>query len=189
VAVSVFAKDFQDAIEVNLLQTTNGQRTWDNTDAQLFGAEFEVRTRLGRFVDAFEYVTVGTNLSLIQSEAEVPDSDRTRTLQGQSPYTFNFDVTYDNPETGTTTGLYFNTFGERLTAFGLAPKPNVFEQPFHELNFTFTQRFRSHWTVDVSVDNILGDTQLEVHPFSGNEFVYQRTPRGRTISVGLSYEL
>jgi hypothetical protein len=189
VAVSVFAKDFQDAIEVNLLQTTNGQRTWDNTDAQLFGAEFEVRTRLGRFVDAFEYVTVGTNLSLIQSEAEVPDSDRTRSLQGQSPYTFNFDVTYDNPETGTTTGLYFNTFGERLTAFGLAPKPNVFEQPFHELNFTFTQRVSSHWTLDLSVDNMLGDTKREVHPFSGNEFVYQRTPQERSISVGVSYEL
>ena len=189
VAVSVFAKDFQGAIEVNLLETTNSQRSWSNTDARLFGAEFEVRTRLDRFSSALEHVSVGTNLSLTQSRAEVPNSDLTRELEGQSPYTFNLNVTYDNPESGTTTGLYYNTFGERLTALGLPPKPNAFEQPFHQLNFNFSQRLMDHWTVSASVENILGDTSTEVHPFSGRQFNRQVSPKGREISLGLSYEL
>lgn len=189
VAVSVFAKDFQGAIEVNLLEKTNSQRSWSNTDARLFGAEFEVRTRLNRFSSALEHVSVGTNLSLTQSRAEVPNSDLTRELEGQSPYTFNLNVTYDNPESGTTAGLYYNTFGERLTALGLPPKPNAFEQPFHQLNFNFSQRVMDHWTVSASVDNILGDTSEEVHSFSGRQFNRQVSPKGREVSLGLSYKL
>jgi outer membrane receptor protein involved in Fe transport len=191
VAVSAFGKDLQNAIEVNLLPTTNGQRSWANTDARVFGAEFEVRTRLDRIDPALEHFTVGTNLSLVQSEAEVTgvEDDFTRQLQGQSPYTFNFDVTYDNPEDGTTIGLYYNTFGERLTALGLPPKPNVFEQPFHQLNVNLSQRFMDHWTLSASVDNLLGDTSEEVHTFGDRQFDYLISPRGREISIGLSYEL
>lgn len=208
VGVSVFGKGFRDAIEVYLLPTTNGQRTWANTDARVYGAEFELRTQLGRFADLLTHFTLGTNLSLIHSAAEEPqlegglgddsyngdgggpqNSRDTRPLQGQSPYTFNMDLSYENPNTGTSAGLYFNTFGERLTALGVFQKPDVYEQPFHQLNVTFSQRFRDHWTVDLSVENLLGDTARKIHPFRENEFVYQRTPEERAISLGLSYEL
>jgi TonB-dependent receptor len=190
VAASVFAKDFSGAIEVELLESTNGQRSWDNTDAEVYGAELEVRTGLDRLSPALENFTAGTNLSLIHSEAQSPGSaGGTRPLEGQSPYTFNFDLTYDNPETGTTAGVYFNTFGERLTALGRGIRPNVFEQPFNQINVTFSQRFMEHWTVDASVDNLLGDTSLETHTLGGNDITYNRQPRGRSISVGLSYQL
>lgn len=190
VAASAFGKDIQDAIEVFLLPSTNGQRTWANTDARVYGAEFELRTQLDWAADPLRHVSVGTNFALIHSEAETPgSSEETRPLQGQSPYTFNFDVSYDNPETGTSAGLFFNTFGERLEALGVFQKPDVFEKPFHQLNFTFSQRVLNHWTVDVSVDNVLGDTARKVVPFRGNEFIYQRTPEGRSFSLGLSYEL
>lgn len=198
IAVSVFGKDFQGAIEKALFPSTNGVQTWSNSDARVYGAEFEFQTGLGRFADPLRHFTISTNLSLVHSSAEEPQvgiggqtdttDQGTRPMEGQSPYTFNLDLSYENPNTGTSAGLYFNTFGERLTALGLFT-PDVYEQPFHQLNFTFTQRFREHWTVDFSVENLLGDTARKVLPFRGNEFDYQRTPKGRSISLGLSYEL
>ena len=202
-AVSVFGKDFQGAIEEVLFPSTNGVQTWGNADARVYGAEFEFQAGLGRIADPLRHFTLSTNLSLVHSSAEEPEvnfSERsggqqdttdqaTRPMEGQSPYTFNLDLSYENPNTGTTAGLYFNTFGERLTALGVFSVPDTYEQPFHQLDFTFSQRFREHWTFDFAVENILGDTAREVLPYRGSAFVYQRTPRERSISIGLSYEL
>jgi TonB-dependent receptor len=202
IAVSVFGKDFQGAIEEVLFPSTNGVQTWGNADARVYGAEFEFQAGLGRIADPLKHFTISTNLSLVHSSAEEPKvgfgrsggqqdttNQETRPMEGQSPHTFNLDLSYENPNTGTSAGLYFNTFGERLTALGVFSVPDTYEKPFHQLDFTFSQRFREHWTVDFSVENILGDTAQEVLPFRGNEFDYQRTPRGRSISLGLSYKL
>jgi TonB-dependent receptor len=198
-AASVFYKDMENPIERALLGTTNGQQTWSNVpDGDVYGLELEVRSRLDFVHPSLEYLTLGANGSLIESEVSVPDTElppdekgrgATRQLQGQSPYTVNVDLTYENPEVGTTTGLYFNIYGERLSSVGLFAAPNAFEQPFAQLDFNVSQRLLDHWTVEASVGNLLGDEFEETVENASGSFTYQRYERGRTFSVGLSYEL
>lgn len=193
-AVSGFYKYLQDPIEETLIGSTNGQQSFDNVDkATVLGAEFEVRMRLDRLSDALEYVTFGGNLSLTQSSVDISEQENPeggeRSLQGQSPYTVNADLSYNNPETGTSGGVFFNVFGERLSEVALFETPNVFEQPFTQMSVNVSQRLLSHWTVSVSVDNVLNDNFEQVQELEGETFVYQRYARGRTISLGLSYDL
>jgi TonB-dependent receptor len=197
-AFSAFYKDMNDPIERALLQS-NGQTSWRNVDdADVYGIEAELRTRLDRVSPSLEYLTLGVNLSLVESIVDVPDTeladqdedaDRTRPLQGQSPYTFNADLTYDNPEWGTTTGLYFNISGERLSAVGLFEQPEAFEQPFPQLDFNFSQRFMDYWSFSLSVDNLLDARYEERVETLGQSRVFQGYEQGRTYSMGLSYEL
>jgi len=192
-AVSGFYKVMDDPIEEVLLGSTNGQETWFNADqAEVFGAEFEARIRLDRFTDALQHFKLGGNVSLVNSSVDISErentEDESRQLQGQSPYTINVNLSYEHPR-GTSVGLFFNTFGERLTEVALRNTPGVFEQPVHQLNATVSQRFMDHWTVNASVENILGDDFREIQEFGGENFVYQQRDRGRTFSLGLSYKL
>ena len=192
VAVSVFGKDFQDAIEIQLIPSTNDQRSWTDTDARLYGAEFEIRADLRRIAPALENFSIGTNLALIESEVQVDSTSSgtgSRPMQGQSPYTFNLNLSYDNRQTGTSAGLYFNTAGERLQALGVFAQRDVYEKPFTSLNFNFSQRFRDHWSLSVSVENVLASEREETLPFKGREFTYSDPVGQREISVGISYEL
>ena len=66
--------------------------------------------------------TFGGNISLVESEVSIGENELTlrkaldpnvsdkRPLQGQSPYLINLDFSYDNYNSGTTIGLYFNVF-------------------------------------------------------------------------------
>jgi len=197
-AVSAFYKDMNDPIERALLQS-NGQTSWRNVDdADVYGIEAEVRTRLDRVASSLNYLTLGVNVSFVESVVDVPetelanpddDTDRTRPLQGQSPYTFNADLTYDNPEWGTTAGFYFNISGERLSAVGLFEQPEAYEQPFAQLDFNFSQRFMNQWSVSVGVDNLLDDNYEERVETLGQSRVFQSYEEGRTYSLGLSYSI
>jgi TonB-dependent receptor len=197
IAASVFYKDMNDPIESTIIGS-NGQQSWRNVpDGDVYGLELEVRTALDVIHPDLQYVTLGANGSLIESRVDVPDveladfekgTDQTRQLQGQSPYTINLDVTYDNPDSGTTTGLYFNVYGERLTDVGRFGVPNTFEQPFAQLDFNFSQRILDHWTVKTSVENLLGD-EFEQTVEGTDGLTYQSYERGRTISLGFSYAI
>jgi TonB-dependent receptor len=196
-AASAFYKNMENPIESALLGSSNGQKSWANVDnADVYGVEVEVRTRLDRFTSALQYLSLGANASLVESVVDVPASEladneqdnQTRSLEGQSPYTMNADLTYDNPETGTTTGLYFNIFGERLSSVGLFATPNAFEQPFAQLDFTLSQRLWSNWSVNLSVDNILNDKFEQTVENESGSYVYQRYSEGRTYKLGFSYQ-
>lgn len=196
IALSAFYKNMDQPIE-RALESSNGVTTWQNSDrGEVYGLEAEVRTRLDRLAEPLQYLTLGINVSLVESVVDVPpaalanpDDEETRPLQGQSPYTFNADLTYQNPESGTTTGLYFNIFGERLSAVGQIDQPDAYEQPFAQLDFNFSQRVFENWEVKVGVDNLLNDTYEERVETVGESRIYQSYQEGRSYSLGLSYSL
>lgn len=203
VAASVFYKRLTNPIETVLLGSTNGQRTWQNVDqGTVYGAEFEVRSRLDILLEALADFSVGANLSLIHSEVDIasdelqrrrsvdPDASATRQLQGQSPYLVNADLSYDNPEIGTSAGLFFDVFGPRLAEVGLFPVPDVYERPSPQVDFTFSQRFFEAWKLKVSAKNLLDSAVEKTYDFDGAQtYVYERYERGRSFSLGISYSL
>jgi len=200
-SAGVYYKTFTDPIErtIDPQAADQGVMTYTNrSDATVYGVELEARTRLDDVASWLRHVQVGGNLTLTESEVtrteEVLQAIRafdenpseTRPLQGQSPYLLNLNAGYENPETGTSVNVFFNRFGDRLQTVA-RNGVDIFERGRSTLDVTASQRLLRGVTVKVSVKNVLNSEEIVSQTFKGNEFVNDRRPIGRTISVGVSY--
>jgi TonB-dependent receptor len=205
IAISGFYKKMDNPIEIAFVEgstRSNPIVNFTNVDeAELLGVELETRIGIGNIVNALQNFSIGFNLSLVNSTVNIAASEleqrraidstasNTRNLQGQSPYTLNVDLTYNNPEWGTVMGLYFNSFGERLSKVSANVTPDVFEQPAALLNFTFSQDLFDLLVLNLAVKNILNSEYREVYKYKGNEYDFQTYRYGVSYSIGLSYSL
>jgi TonB-dependent receptor len=152
-------------------------------------------------MDNLKYFLLGANLSLISSSVDIsedelfllrierPDAPDTRQFQGQSPYLLNLNLTYDNPQIGIMSNLYYNVFGERLYKVSYAKTPDVYEQPVGMLNFSFGWKFTNHMNFKFSAKNILDPYYKKTQEFKGREYIYSQYKRGRSFSIGIGYQL
>ncbi len=202
-AVSMFYKDFIDPIERAISPFfSNGEASFINVDeAIVYGAEFELRKNLDQITPRLKNFQAGGNISLIHSEVDVPPAEykmrqvyydnppKTRKFTGQSPYVVNLDFSYDNRESGNSISLNYNVFGERLSTVSQGGTPDVYEQPMHLLNLTFSHAIRNGLTLKGYAKNLLNSDSRRTHKFEGREFVYEEYSTGRTFSIGLTYSL
>lgn len=199
-AVSAFWKAFHEPIEE--VFNSFGEVTWMNVDyASVYGMEFELRKKLDIITPYLSDFSVGTNLSLVESTVQIPDTmlslrrvtrpeaSSTRPFQGQSPYLFNFNLNYDNFNHGINASIYYNIFGERLSMVSLGGTPDIYEQPFGLLNFSFSWKFLYGVTFKFSAKNLLDYETKMTHEYRGVEYIQQSYKRGRSFSMGLSYAL
>jgi TonB-dependent receptor len=199
ISAGVFYKKLTGPIErffVTLDQDIVSYLNRDN--GTVFGLEFEGRKSLGFIDHVLGNFTVGGNVSLITSETEltdnefdnklnyVPDASRTRQLYDQSPYIINLDLSYDNPNTGTSASLLYNVAGPRITIASLTTE-DVFEQPAPALDFVVAQKIGRHLTVRFSARNLL-DPIVERTYGEDSDLIYSSYKRGRTYGISLSYE-
>ncbi|MFZ0389626.1 MAG: TonB-dependent receptor [Calditrichia bacterium] len=203
-AVSGFYKDLKNPIELAydpLSNKSNPILIFTNVpSATIMGAEFEIRMNLDHFLNPLGNFSFGSNLSLIKSKVDIPegelskrrdvnpDAPDTRVLQGQSDYLFNIDLTYHN-RIGTTAGINYNTFGERLSKVSAVITPDVYEQPAQQLDFNLSQLVYHNLSFKFGIKNILNSAYREVYRFQGEEYVYLKYRRGITYSLGLGYSL
>ncbi len=199
-AVSLFYKKLFDPIERTIIGGTNGQIQFQNVDeAEVTGLEIEARTRLDFINPMLKNLAFGTNISFVNSTIDIPETEletrrgvdpeasATRELQGQSPFIVNADLSYENFDSGTVAGFYYNVFGRRLVNVSLGGTPDVFERPSPQLDFTFSQRLPMNWRIKLSVKNILDAEYKETYRFNGQDFIFQRYDPGRTFSLGFSF--
>jgi len=169
--------------------------------AVLMGVEFETRLGLSYLLEQLNNFSVGLNFTLVSSTVDIspseleqrkaidPNSSDTRQLQGQSPYVLNVDVSYSNPDWGTNAGLFFNSFGERLSKVSANATPDVFESPAPLLNFTASQQLFEILTLNLGVKNILNSEYREVYRYNNKDYVFQSYQSGVSYSIGLTYSL
>lgn len=204
-SVSAFYKDFRNPIEKTIdvgFSSEGALVYYDNTErATVYGLEFEMRKRLDVLNSRLKNFLVGSNLSIIHSEVNIPErelisirgvdpnADPRRELQGQSPYIINVNFTYENPGLRTVASLYYNVFGERLSEVSLGGTPGVYEQPFHLLNFTFSQHLISALSLKFSAKNLLESSHRFVQEYKGVEYVRREYRSGRSFALGLEYAL
>lgn len=204
-AVSGFYKHFRHPIERAFNPTaaaSNPNIQFQNVDnAQVFGVELEARTQLDGIARFLDPLQIGANASFVRSSVDIqkdeleliralrPDAPSTRSLQGQSPYTINLDLTYENLESGTTASLYYNVFGPRLDRVAVGGTPNVYERPRHLVDWTFGQRLFLDFSLRASVQNLLDAKTVFSHAFKGTEFVAEEYGYGRSFSLGVRYDL
>ena len=201
IAASLFYKKFQNPIE-RAMKSDNGEIQYQNVDkSKVYGAEFEFRKGLDFLGTFFNNFQIGANLSLIHSEVDIPaeelaeikaydpNADDTRPLQGQSPYLLNFDLTYNNRNSGSMISLSLNSFGDRLSEVSLGGTPDIYEQSFTNMNLVFTQKIFNAFQLKFAAKNLLDAEVKKSHEFKGEEYIYQQYSKGRSFSLGLSYSL
>lgn len=201
-SVSVFAKKFTNPVELKIVNAPNKVMSWTNVDqAQVYGLEFETRTRLDFLSNSTNNFQFGGNFSLIYSKVDIdatelaslriyePDTKSTRQFQGQSPYIVNLYLDYENSDLGFTSSIYYNVYGKRLASVGSLGTPDVFETPTNLLNFTTTKSLIANLMLKIQVENILNASNENIQEFKGNTYIYSSYLRGRSLSVGLSYKI
>ena len=206
-AVSGFYKDFTDPIEQAFFQQAPTQITVGNLgDAQVFGAEFELRQRLGFLSEGLNKMRVVTNVTVTESRLTMSDDefssrqlaardgetiDRERDMQGQAPFVINVGLDYNNEDIGLQTGLFYNVQGETLEVVGIGLVPDVYTQPFNSLNFTLNKTFgeNKRSSIDLKISNILDAERLSEYTSfgTGNEVFSLRQPRTE-FSLGYTFK-
>lgn len=212
-ALSAYYKDLENPIEWSFIGSNGSKIPYNTPYAKVRGLELEFRRRLDHTgVGFLKHIQVGGNASLVLSEVDVdsdeldviriydPGNDGKRPLQGQSPYLVNVDIGYQNYEAGTSISVFYNVFGERLSLNSELGTPDIYEQPRQQVDLLASQRIfgKGGPQIKFSVKNLLDEDakftydQEAVDKLtggSGREYIFSRYEIGRTISLGLSYQL
>jgi TonB-dependent receptor len=161
VSAALFYKEFDLPIERVSVAGTGGLLSYENAEsARNIGIELEGFLRLGRVNDALQDFFVSANTSVLQSTVKLgaagaAQTTQSRPLQGQSKYLVNMQLGY-KPDDGKweATALY-NDAGRRIARVSSFPLPDIYETPFHQLDFTARYRFADEWTMGFRLKNLL----------------------------------
>ena len=207
IAVSGFYKDFTDPIELTVfgIEAINDIQPRNLGQAQVFGAEFEVRKNFGFIAESLKDLSINANVSIIESQQTMNEAefqgrlsaardgesiDNERQLQGQSPFLINTGLTYDSDDKGIRTGLYYNVQGKTLQVVGIGAVPDVYTEPFHNLKFNFTKSFGedNNSSITFRASNLLNDDRESFYEsFGAEDRIYNKFSPGMNFS--LSYSL
>ena len=203
-ALSGFYKNFKDPKEIVALglNSPNQLIGRNNTQAKVVGLELEYRKNVLK-TDA-KKLSININSSLIYSEQKMSDSEyqgriltepnrsisKNRVLQGQSPFIINAGLTYSEIKKNIEYGLFYNVQGKTLEVVGVGNIPDVYTDPFNNLNVVITKKLgeTKNQTIIFKIQNILGDYKESYYDYYGEEQrLFSLYKVGR--SVSLSYSL
>jgi hypothetical protein len=198
VSFSLFYKKFDSPIEEVFLPNSGGDnriKSFMNakSGADNYGVEIEARKNLGFIGKLFKYFSVNTNISFINSKVDLSGLGSTvtsleRRLQGQSPYTVNAGLYYDNYDIGTSVNLSYNRFGKRISEVGLEGISDIEENGRDVIDLTVIQRLFKNFEVKLSVKDILAQDYLFTQVIEGKEETYKKFNAGTGYSLSLSFK-
>lgn len=115
-----------------------------------------------------------------------------RPMQGQSPYMVNIGLNYNDPKKGWQGGLFYNVQGEKLYIVGVADNPDVYEVPFHSLNFNLMKTFGEdrQYQMGFGINNIVDDTRDRIFvSYESFSPYFSLWAPGRTFKLTFRYSL
>ncbi|MFO7936506.1 MAG: TonB-dependent receptor [Kiritimatiellia bacterium] len=208
ISVSYFYKDLKDPIDVRAFNYNEGDMfitPVNYPEGEISGWEFEVRQDMGAWWKYAKGLTLGFNLTLMDSEVTRPadeyetlkefGADKTRRMAGQPDYILGTYAMYDIEDWGTSFGLFFNRRGDALASGDSyhgeydVYVPCIYEEALEQLDFTFSQKFLDRWAVSFKVKNLL-DPQVKrmYRTEDGKEALRSSYRKGREYSISLSCE-
>ena len=197
VSASFFYKILDKPIEQVLVPVgSTYANSFENAkDGTLWGFEVEGRKNFGFVTPDLEPLSLSLNVAWIESEVElepqtgplqVPLTTPTHPLQGQSPYVINASLEWVDEDWGTSRLLYVN-FGERITALGFRPVPNIEEKPRNQLDFVWfntIDMFGAPITTKFAIENMFNDRYL----FKQGDLVQSRYRSGVKFGLSFTYD-
>ncbi|NNE30125.1 MAG: TonB-dependent receptor [Saprospiraceae bacterium] len=209
ISISAFYKRFTNPIELTVFDATapNNFQPVNVGDARVLGLEIEARKNLGFISGAFEKLTIAGNLTFVDSEVEMKQEeydarvaaarvgqtiDRNRQMVGQSPFIVNAMLNYSDRDSGWESNVSYNVQGERLAIAGIGLVPDIWEQPFHSLNFKMGKAFGENkpFKISLAVDNILDQNKQKwYNAFEAESQIFEFLNPGTTFSASFSYTI
>jgi TonB-dependent receptor len=161
-SISGFYKYFKNPVEERLNGNSIGNIQADYYNAKSarnFGVELEMRKSLGFLgnMRALDDLTLFGNIAFINSRVTT-DANEERPLQGQSPYSLNIGLQYNNSDNGLNANVLFNQIGRRILFVGDGKAglfPIVWENPRPLLDFQVGKRFFRNMEIKFTVSDIL----------------------------------
>lgn len=206
-AASTFYKSIENPIE--LISFGAAGRTFvqpvNYAKGVAYGLEIEARGSMQRFWNKLAGLTAGLNGTWLETKVDVPLDEQAsladfglnqdqRRLAGQPEYLLNASLTYDNPDFGTSAGLFYNLIGETIAsgaARGLNDAvPNVVERRYATLDLTISQKLAKRWVLGIKVRNLLAKDRTSIYSTpDGIEGIKSSrpTPRLYSLSLGLKW--
>jgi outer membrane receptor protein involved in Fe transport len=189
-SVALFAKRFDDPIE-RIYLGTSGTRVVSFVNAagaHNYGAELEVRKRLGAVSDALTPFTAFTNVTLMESQIELPRGgasqvNEKRAMVGQAPYVVNAGLTWAPEEGSTSATLLYNVAGRKIHSAAEAPLPEVYEEARHGLDLSLRIGLRENVSAKLDAKNLL-DAPVEL---TQGDVTRDHYRTGRVFSLGVSW--
>ncbi|WP_420320552.1 TonB-dependent receptor domain-containing protein [Flagellimonas sp.] len=172
ISIAGFAKTIKDPVNrVVAADATGTQRYFRTGDqADIYGAELEIRKNLYMDADDNAIVSVGLNAAYTHTEQDLKDIpggtentfgtafDRdSDELEGASPFVINADVNY-SPVFGNykpKATVAFSYFSDRIFSLGSGSLGNIVEKAVPTLNFVWKNSFGEHFEANLSAKNIL----------------------------------
>jgi outer membrane receptor protein involved in Fe transport len=195
--ISLFYKNLREAIEQRFVDRSQEIISFENRpEAKVYGIEFEARKNLDFIDPLLSEFSLGANLSLIESETPLNATELnnklealgqvedTRSLYDQSPYIFNFDLSYDNVRTGTSASIIYNVAGPRI-AIANPIGADIYEQPSGSLDFIISQRISRFLNLKFTAKNLL-DPEIKRTYGEDSDLLYSSYTRGQTFGISLS---
>lgn len=205
ISASLFYKNFKNTIELTSMAAggvpqfiyNNAQNAW------LVGAELEVRKNFGFASKKLEDLTFIANVAYIFSRVNLGNvknnagDEKTRPMQGQSPYIVNLGLSYQHPKYGFGATLLYNQSGQRLYAVGEVGNPSWYEHWRPLLDLQLSQKFlKDRASIRFTISDLIAkktifyqndapDTHREYNP--SKDYVVLSRKNYRTYTVQLSF--
>lgn len=192
IAMSMFAKTIDSPIELS--QSGDILKFINVAEGHVFGFELEWQRSLAFVTEELRHWSIGTNYSYIQSSATRPVLGAasiygpSRRLQGQPDYIVNFNLTYENPDFGLSSGLFLNLVGPQL--FAVASNfqdPDVFQDPYSTLDFSIAKKLGANCRLTLRAANLLSSTVTRYYN-NPEKPVHSTRETGVTYSLSLNFD-
>jgi len=118
-------------------------------------------------------------------------------MAGQAPYLINAGLTYDGNGSegiwkGLDAGLFYNVQGKTLQYVGINDLPDVYNKPFHSLNFNMNKVLgeKERFQIGFKVENLLKAKRESVYQsYQSSDQYFERLSPGTKFEFKLSYSL
>ena len=167
ISMSLFYKKFINPIEQTVFYTGIGTatRSYINAkSAQNLGLEVELKRNFG-FLNNFlslknaENFGMNANIAIIRSVVDVSNDafapQKSRAMQGQSPFVANAGLYYQSNTNGLSASLLYNRIGNRITQVGSFGFANVVENSRNIIDFQLAKRFENNIEIRLTAADIL----------------------------------
>jgi hypothetical protein len=111
-------------------------------------------------------------------------------MQGQAPYIINLSLSYQNKDLGLQTGLYYNVQGETLSIVSMNSNPDIYTEPFNSLNFNLNKKINSHFSLGISLRNILDQNKtMSTDSYGAKKEVFRSYSAGKFFGIKINYQI
>ena len=209
ISLSGFYKNFTNPIELVRIpeqQTSTEFQPRNVGNGTVLGVEIELRKDFSFISPKLANLNFNTNITLVKSQIRMTDVEfdareryrregqeikNTRDMAGQSPYVINACLSYSNKKLGMDLGIYYNVKGPTLSVVGTGLYADVYDEPFHSVNFSFSQKLgkEKNTSVDFRVSNLLNDRIESFYvSYKADRQIFNSINPGISFSFGVNHK-